>query len=139
MVYLRVAIIVGILLALPVILYQLWAFVAPGPAARGAPGRPALDPHDRGLLPAGHAWWPGSRCPTRSASCSSFQIEGSLTALPSAEAYFGFVTFIFLLFGLVMQFPIVLIFLDRLGVLQRGPAARRCAATCCWAWSSSRS
>jgi sec-independent protein translocase protein TatC len=47
----------------------------------------------------------------------SFQIEGSLTALPSAEAYFGFVTFIFLIFGLVMQFPIVLVFLDRIGVL----------------------
>jgi len=47
-----------------------------------------------------------------------FQIEGSLTALPSAEAYFSFVTIMFLLFGLVMQFPIVLIFLDRLGVLR---------------------
>ena len=30
MVHLRVAIIVGLLLALPVILYQAWAFVAPG-------------------------------------------------------------------------------------------------------------
>jgi sec-independent protein translocase protein TatC len=48
----------------------------------------------------------------------SFQIEGSLTAMPSAEAYFGFVTFIFLIFGLVMQFPIVLVFLDRLGILR---------------------
>ena len=47
----------------------------------------------------------------------SFEIEGSLVALPSAEAYFGFVTFLFLAFGLVMQFPIVLIFLDRLGIL----------------------
>ena len=47
----------------------------------------------------------------------SFQIEGSLEALPSAEAYFSFVTFIFLIFGLVMQFPIVLVFLDRLGIL----------------------
>ena len=46
-----------------------------------------------------------------------FQIEGSLVALPSAEAYFSFVTIMFLLFGLVMQFPIVLIFLDRLGIL----------------------
>jgi sec-independent protein translocase protein TatC len=36
MVYLRIAIIVGILLAMPVILYQLWAFVAPG-----------LMPHER--------------------------------------------------------------------------------------------
>jgi sec-independent protein translocase protein TatC len=46
-----------------------------------------------------------------------FQIEGSLVALPSAEAYFSFVTIMFLLFGLVMQFPIVLIFLDRIGLL----------------------
>ena len=30
LVYLRVAVIVGLLLALPVVLYQLWAFVAPG-------------------------------------------------------------------------------------------------------------
>jgi sec-independent protein translocase protein TatC len=57
----------------------------------------------------------------------SFQIEGSLTALPSAEAYFGFVTFIFLIFGMVMQFPIVLVFLDRLGILDVAQlkAARR--------------
>jgi sec-independent protein translocase protein TatC len=46
-----------------------------------------------------------------------FEIDGSMTALPSAEAYFSFVTIMFLLFGLVMQFPIVLIFLDRLGIL----------------------
>ena len=37
--------------------------------------------------------------------------------MTSAEAYFGFVTFIFLIFGLVMQFPTVLAFLDRLGIL----------------------
>jgi sec-independent protein translocase protein TatC len=46
-----------------------------------------------------------------------FQIEGTLEALPSAEAYFGFVTFIFVIFGLVMQFPIVLVFLSKLGIL----------------------
>jgi sec-independent protein translocase protein TatC len=46
-----------------------------------------------------------------------FEIEGALVALPSAEAYFSFVTFLFLVFGLVMQFPIVLVFLDRLGIL----------------------
>ena len=116
MVYLRVAIIVGILLALPVILYQLWAFVAPG-----------LMPHERkAALP----WIPMTvvffllgclvawiTLPYAVGFLLSFQIEGSLTALPSAEAYFGFVTFIFLIFGLVMQFPTVLAFLDRLGIL----------------------
>ena len=116
MVYLRVAVIVGILLALPVILYQMWAFVAPG-----------LMPHERrAALP----WIPMTvvffllgclvawiTLPYAVGFLLSFQIEGSLTALPSAEAYFGFVTFIFLIFGLVMQFPTVLVFLDRLGVL----------------------
>lgn len=116
MVYLRVALIVGILIALPVILYQLWAFVAPG-----------LMPHERKaalpwipmtvvffLLGCGVAWF---TLPYAVGFLLGFEIPGALVALPSAEAYFGFVTFIFLIFGLVMQFPIVLVFLDRIGVL----------------------
>jgi sec-independent protein translocase protein TatC len=116
MVHLRVAIIVGLLLALPIILYQAWAFVAPG-----------LTPHERrSALP----WIPMSviffllgtlvawvTLPYAVGFLLSFQIDGTLVALPSAEAYFGFVTFIFLIFGLVMQFPILLVFLDRLGIL----------------------
>jgi sec-independent protein translocase protein TatC len=116
LVYLRIAIVVGVLLALPVILYETWAFVAPG-----------LTPSERrAALP----WIPMSvvffllgtlvawvTLPYAVGFLLSFQIEGTLTALPSAEAYFSFVTFIFLIFGLVMQFPIVLVFLDRLGIL----------------------
>jgi len=119
MVYLRVAIIVGVLLALPVILYQAWAFVAPG-----------LTRHERrAALP----WIPLSvvffllgtlvawvTLPYAVGFLLSFEIEGSLVAMPSAEAYFSFVTFIFLIFGLVMQFPIVLVFLERLGILDVG-------------------
>jgi sec-independent protein translocase protein TatC len=115
-VFLRVAVIVGVLLALPVILYQIWAFVAPG----------LLPDERRAALPwipmtvvffmigAAVAW---VTLPYAVDFLLGFQIEGSLTALPSAEAYFSFVTIMFLLFGLVMQFPIVLIFLDRLGIL----------------------
>ncbi len=116
MVYLRVSVIVGILIASPVVLYELWAFVAPG-----------LMPHERKaalpwipmtvvffLLGCAVAW---ITLPYAVGFLLSFEIPGALTALPSAEAYFGFVTFIFLIFGLVMQFPIVLVFLDRIGVL----------------------
>ncbi len=117
MVYLRVALIVGLLLALPVVLYQLWAFVAPGllPGERRAalPWIPMTVIFF--LLGALVAW---VTLPYAVSFLLGFQIEGSLVALPSAEAYFGFVTFMFLAFGLVMQFPIVLIFLDRLGVLR---------------------
>lgn len=116
MVFLRIAIIVGIFLALPVILYQLWAFVAPG-----------LTPEER---KASLPWIPMSvvfflmgvfvawvTLPFAVAFLLSFQIEGTLTSLPSAEAYFGFVTFLFVIFGMVMQFPIVLVFLSKLGIL----------------------
>ncbi len=117
MVYLRVAVIVGILLALPVVLYQLWAFVAPGllPSERRAalPWIPMTVVFF--LMGALVAW---VTLPYAVGFLLSFQIEGSLVALPSAEAYFGFVTFLFLVFGLVMQFPIVLVFLDRLGILR---------------------
>ncbi len=119
MVFLRIAVIVGVLLGLPVIMYQLWAFVAPG-----------LTPEERrAALP----WIPMSvvfflmgvvvawiTLPYAVGFLLSFQIAGSLTSLPSAEAYFGFVTFIFLIFGLVMQLPIVLVFLDKLGILDVG-------------------
>jgi sec-independent protein translocase protein TatC len=115
-VFLRVAIVVGILLALPVILYQLWAFVAPGllPEERKAalPWIPMTVVFF--LMGVTVAW---ITLPYAVAFLIGFEIEGSLMALPSAEAYFSFVTIMFLLFGLVMQFPIVLIFLDRLGVL----------------------
>jgi sec-independent protein translocase protein TatC len=115
-VFLRVALIVGILLALPVILYQLWAFVAPGllPEERKAalPWIPMTVVFF--LIGTAVAW---VTLPYAVGFLIGFQIEGSLTALPSAEAYFSFVTIMFLLFGLVMQFPIVLIFLDRLGIL----------------------
>lgn len=115
-VFLRVALIVGVLLALPVILYQLWAFVAPGllPEERRAalPWIPMTVVFF--LIGTAVAW---ITLPYAVGFLIGFQIDGSLTALPSAEAYFSFVTIMFLLFGLVMQFPIVLIFLDRLGVL----------------------
>ena len=116
-VYLRVAIVVGLLLALPVVLYQLWAFVAPGllPEERRAalPWIPMTVVFF--LLGTVVAW---VTLPYAVDFLLGFQIEGSLTALPSAEAYFSFVTILFLLFGLVMQFPIVLVFLDRLGILR---------------------
>jgi sec-independent protein translocase protein TatC len=116
-VFLRVALIVGLLLGLPVILYQLWAFVAPGllPEERKAalPWIPMTVVFF--LIGAAVAW---VTLPYAVGFLLGFEIEGSLTALPSAEAYFSFVTIMFLLFGLVMQFPIVLIFLDRLGILR---------------------
>jgi sec-independent protein translocase protein TatC len=115
-VYLRIALIVGLLLALPVVLYQLWAFVAPGLTAR----------ERRAALP----WIPmtvvffilGSAVayvtlPYAVEFLLSFQIIDTLESMLTAEAYFGFVTTIFLVFGVTMQFPILLVLLAKLGIL----------------------
>lgn len=114
--YMKISIVVGILLALPVILYELWAFVAPG-----------LTPKERrSALP----WIPMAvvffilgvgvayvTLPYALGFLTSWTIAGTTAFLPSAEAYFGFVTLIFLVFGAVMEFPIVLVLLSKLGIL----------------------
>ena len=51
---LKISIVVGIILAMPVILYQLWAFVAPGLTRRRAPDGPAVDPARPVLLRPRH-------------------------------------------------------------------------------------
>lgn len=129
MVYLRIAVIIGILLALPIILYQLWAFVAPGltPRERRAalPWIPLTIVFF--LLGAGVAY---VTMPYAIAFLLSFQIIDVLESFPTAEHYFGFVTTIFLVFGAVMQFPVALVLLAKLGVLslERLRASRRYAA-----------
>ena len=51
---LKISLVVGVILAMPVILFQVWRFVAPGPhRARAAP-RPAVDPARAGVLRPRH-------------------------------------------------------------------------------------
>ena len=122
---LRIAIVVGIVLAMPVILYQGWAFVSPGlTAAERRTARPWLPmalvffgfgvgvaylvlPFAAGFL----------------LSFSSPQLQPLLTA----REYFDFVSTMFLAFGLLMEFPIVLVGLSRVGIVTSGRlrAARR--------------
>ena len=126
MVHFRIALIVGGVLALPVLLYQIWAFVAPG----------LTRSERRAVLP----WIPMTvvffllgaavaylTLPYALSFLLGFQILGTLESLPSAEPYFGFVTTMFLVFGLVLQFPIVLVVLSKLGILsvERLRLARR--------------
>ncbi len=117
MVHLRVAIIVGLLLALPLVLYQVWAFVAPGLTRQERRASWPWIPLSVVFFLLGTlvAW---VTLPYAVGFLLGFQIEDTLVAMPSAEAYFGFVTFLFLIFGLVMEFPILLVFLDRLGILR---------------------
>ncbi len=121
----KIAIAVGVILGMPVILYQLWAFIAPG----------LTDKERRTIRP----WVPIALVffalgvtiayiilPYATAFLLSFQTP-DLKPLITAGSYFDFVTTLFLAFGLTMEFPIVLFALSRVNILtsQRLRTSRR--------------
>ena len=115
MIQLQVAIVVGIILAMPVILYEFWAFMSPGLSERErSAARPwvpmAMVFFARG---GGVAYF---ILPYASGFLYGFQTP-DVALMLTAEAYFGFVTTLFLAFGLVMEFPIVLVLLSKVGIV----------------------
>jgi sec-independent protein translocase protein TatC len=111
----KIAVVVGIILAMPVILYQLWAFVAPGLTEQERrtirPWVPlALFFFALGVLIAYFI------LPYAAAFLLSFQTP-DLKPLITAGSYFDFVTTLFLAFGLTMEFPIILFALSRVSIL----------------------
>ena len=111
----KIAVVVGIILAMPVLLYQVWAFIAPGltPAERRTvrPWIPlALFFFALGVVIAYVV------LPFAMAFLLSFT-DNVLVADIAAGPFFDFVTTMFLAFGLVMEFPILLVGLSRVGIL----------------------
>jgi sec-independent protein translocase protein TatC len=112
---LRISIVLGIILAMPVLLYQIWAFVAPG-----------LTPQERKTI---RPWIPLALfffalgvtvayfiLPFALSFLISFT-DDILVAQFAAAPYFDFVTTMFLVFGLIMEFPIILVGLSRVGIV----------------------
>ena len=109
----KISIVVGIILAMPVLLYQLWSFVSPGltPIERRA-ARPWIP-----LALVFFALGTGIAfivLPFAAQFLISFT-SADLQPLITAGSYFDFVTTMFLAFGLVMEFPILLVGLSRVG------------------------
>jgi sec-independent protein translocase protein TatC len=122
---LKIAFFVGIALAMPVILFQVWRFVTPGLTRRE---RRLVWPL---LLAAMVLFAIGMSVgyliiPFAIAFLLSFTEPGSVEPLLTLNEYIGFITTVMLAFGLMMEFPIVLIALSRVGILSyRWLAARR--------------
>jgi sec-independent protein translocase protein TatC len=111
---LRISVVTGIILAMPVLLYQLWAFVSPGLTANE---RRTLRPWIPlalffFALGVAIAW---IVLPFAIGFLLSFT-DDRLVANFAAAPYFDFVTTMFLAFGLIMEFPIVLYALSRVGI-----------------------
>jgi len=123
-VYVKIAGFLGIALAMPVILFQVWRFVTPGLTKRERrfiwPVMvAALLLFALGIL-VGYAIIPYSLN-----FLLGFARPG-LQPLLTIDGYIGFVTTMLLAFGIVLEFPIVLVGLARVGILSyRALAARR--------------
>lgn len=112
---LKVAGFVGLLIALPVVLYQLWAFIVPG--LRQRERRMAIPFVASSVLlfalGAGFAYW---TLPRALSFLIGFAGEGFVPTV-TGDRFLGFMMLITLAFGLSFEFPIALIFLNIAGVL----------------------
>jgi len=111
----QLALVTGIAFAMPVILYEIWAFVTPGLTR---PERRLVWP----LLAVAVALFAAGVAlgyvllPLAIGFLLDFQIEGVEPLLGLGD-YIGFVTLFLLAFGVALQFPVILFVLARVGIL----------------------
>ena len=115
--YVQLSLLSGFVLALPVVLYQFWAFIAPG-----------LYEHERKaffpLIFASVFLFIGGMLfayfivfPHAFRFFVSFS-GGDITAMPKVDSYLSLIVKFSLAFGLAFQIPILIVVLVRIGVLQ---------------------
>lgn len=104
------------LIALPVVLYQAWAFIAPGLYSHEKRLVLPLVISSTALFLVGVGFCYFFVFQKVFAFIQSFAPK-SITAAPDIEAYLSFVLTMFLAFGLAFEVPIVVIVLARLGIV----------------------
>jgi|YNPNPStandDraft_1061719.scaffolds.fasta_scaffold00908_4 sec-independent protein translocase protein TatC len=117
LVYLKASFFAGILLSIPVIMYQLWAFISPG-----------LYPKERRLvvpfvLSASLFFLGGGIFGYYVVFPYGFQFfvgfgGDFIRPLPSMKEYLSFATFLLLAFGIVFELPIFILFLSLAGIVR---------------------
>ncbi len=113
--FLKVGIFTGFLIALPVILYQLWAFVTPGLSSRE---RKMSIPFVLSslILFGGGVAFAFLVTPRGLSFLLSFG-GGDLVPLVTIQHYLNFLIFLILAFGISFEFPLVLVFLAGIRVI----------------------
>lgn len=116
MVPLKIMLMTGFLMALPVVLWQVWAFVAPGLYSHEKKLVMPLVVSSTLLFFIGVAFCYFFVFGQVFKFIQSFAPK-SITAAPDIEAYLDFVLSMFLAFGLAFEVPIVVIVLARMGIV----------------------
>lgn len=116
MVPLKILLMSAFLVALPVVLYQVWAFVAPGLYSHEKKLVLPLVISSTVLFFAGVAFCYFFVFGQVFSFIQSFAPK-SITAAPDIEAYLSFVLTMFLAFGLAFEVPVVVVVLARMGIV----------------------
>ncbi len=116
MVPIKVTMLAAFMLALPVVLYQVWAFVAPGLYSHEKKLVVPLIVSSTLLFFAGVAFCYFFVFGKVFAFIQSFAPK-SITAAPDIEAYLSFVLNMFLAFGAAFEVPVVLVILARMSIV----------------------
>ena len=120
MLYMKMAFFVGIFLAAPYLLYQVWAFIAPG-----------LYAHEKAyavpFIVAGHRSSSWAAPPSATTPVPAhLPLPGASSAatdmqfLPKVDEYYSFYSWFLLGLGLVFQLPVVIFVLARIGLVTPG-------------------
>ena len=113
---LKITLAAAFMLALPFVLHQVWAFVAPGLYTHEKRLVLPLVVSSTVLFVAGVAFCYFVVIPGMSKFIQAFA-PATITAAPDIEQYFGFVLTLFLVFGLAFEVPVAVIVLVRIGAV----------------------
>jgi len=114
--YIKVALVAGIILAIPIIFYQLWMFLAPALYQKEKKYIIPFVLFSSILFAAGALFGYLVVFPYGFKFFVSFATE-DIQALPSVKQYFSFAIRLLLAFGLVFEMPIVVLFLTKIGLI----------------------
>ena len=113
---LKITLMAAFMVALPVVLYQVWAFVAPGLYSHEKRLVLPLVVSSTVLFVGGVAFCYYLVIPGMSRFIQAFA-PSAITAAPDIEQYFGFVLTLFLVFGIAFEVPVAVIVLARIGIV----------------------
>jgi sec-independent protein translocase protein TatC len=121
---LQVAMFGGFLLALPVVSYQLWRFIAPALYRTERRYTLLFLGASTGSFLAGVAFCHLVAFPFALRFLINFGLSGGLTPLLSVGIYLGFAVKFYLAFGLIFELPLLLTLLARIGLITASMLAR---------------
>lgn len=113
---LKMTLMAAFMIALPAVLYQVWAFVAPGLYSHEKKLVLPLVVSSTLLFFSGVAFCYFIVIPGMSQFIQSFA-PSSISAAPDIEQYFSFVITLFLVFGLAFEVPVAVVVLVRIGMV----------------------